>query len=60
MSKKLRIVFMGTPHFALEIVKSIITNNHEVVGVVTVPDNQQEEDKKIRNPPLKLSLLNRD
>ena len=48
MSKKLRIVFMGTPHFALEIVKSIITNNHEVVGVVTVPDKPAGRGQKVK------------
>ena len=53
MSKKLRIVFMGTPHFALEIVKSIITNNHEVVGVVTVPDKPAGRGQKVQESPVK-------
>lgn len=53
MSKKLRIVFMGTPHFALEIVKSIITNNHEVVGVVTVPDKPAGSGQKVQESPVK-------
>lgn len=53
MSKKLRTVFMGTPHFALEIVKSIITNNHEVVGVVTVPDKPAGRGQKVQESPVK-------
>jgi methionyl-tRNA formyltransferase len=30
--EKLRIVFMGTPEFAVAILDSIIKNNYEVVG----------------------------
>lgn len=44
---------MGTPHFALEIVKSIITNNHEVVGVVTVPDKPAGRGQKVQESPVK-------
>ena len=34
----LRIVFMGTPEFAVETLKALITNKYRVVGVVTQPD----------------------
>jgi methionyl-tRNA formyltransferase len=33
--EKLRIVFMGTPEFAVGILDTILKNNHEVVGVIT-------------------------
>ena len=36
--KALRIVFMGTPEFALTILKEIVASKHELVGVVTVAD----------------------
>ena len=36
--KKLRIVFMGTPEFAVGILDTILKNNYEVVGVITAAD----------------------
>lgn len=36
--KDLRIVFMGTPDFAVESLKALVENNYNVVGVVTMPD----------------------
>lgn len=35
---KLRLVFMGTPEFAVPSLKILLENNYEVVGVVTAPD----------------------
>lgn len=34
----MRVVFMGTPDFAAEVLDKIVTAGHEVVGVVTQPD----------------------
>ena len=34
----MRIVFMGTPDFALASLKRLVENNYNVVGVVTVAD----------------------
>jgi len=34
----MRVVFMGTPEFAVTILDRIIQEGHEVVGVVTTPD----------------------
>ena len=36
--KDLRIVFMGTPEFAVETLKALVENNYQVVAVVTQPD----------------------
>jgi len=36
--KKLRIVFMGTPEFAVPMLETLVNSTHEVVGVVTAPD----------------------
>lgn len=36
--ESLRIVFMGTPEFAVESLKSLVENGYQVVGVVTMPD----------------------
>lgn len=53
MSKKLQNCIYGYSPFALEIVKSIITNNHEVVGVVTVPDKPAGRGQKVQESPVK-------
>lgn len=34
----MRIVFMGTPEFAVESLKALVQNGYNVVGVVTAPD----------------------
>lgn len=34
----LRIIFMGTPEFAVETLKALVDNNYNVVAVVTQPD----------------------
>ena len=36
--KDLRIVFMGTPEFAVETLKTLVENHYNVVAVVTQPD----------------------
>ena len=36
--KELRIVFMGTPEFAVISLKALVENGYNVVGVVTAPD----------------------
>ena len=36
--KEIRIIFMGTPDFAVESLKSLVENGYNVVGVITAPD----------------------
>lgn len=36
--KEIRIVFMGTPEFAVESLKALIEHGYQVVGVITAPD----------------------
>ena len=38
MRRDLRIVFMGTPHFAVPSLDILVQNNYNVVGVITAPD----------------------
>ena len=39
MNKKdLRIVFLGTPEFAVESLDKLYSNGFNIVGVVTMPD----------------------
>lgn len=49
----MRIVFMGTPDFAVESLKKIVENNLEVVGVVTVPDKPAGRGQKLSESPVK-------
>ena len=34
----MRVVFLGTPNFAVATLKAIFNSTHEIVGVVTAPD----------------------
>ena len=36
--KDLRIVYLGTPDFAVEALKALVEGGYNVVGVVTMPD----------------------
>lgn len=54
MKDKLRIVFMGTPDFALETLKTIVNHRFNVVGVVTVPDKPIGRGQKIQQLPVKI------
>ena len=37
-AKDLRIVFMGTPEFAVPSLRALVRSGYNVVGVVTTPD----------------------
>ena len=45
--QKLRIIFMGTPEFAVPSLETLIKNNYDVVAVVTAPDKPQGRGQKI-------------
>ena len=36
--KELRIVYMGTPDFAVESLRALVEGGYNVVGVITMPD----------------------
>ena len=46
--EKLRIVFMGTPEFAVGILDTLIKNNYNVVGVITAADKPAGRGQKIK------------
>lgn len=55
MSKTvLRIIFMGTPDFAAEALKSLLTGPDQIVAVVTQPDRPKGRGKKLSPPPVKI------
>lgn len=46
--EKLRIVFMGTPEFAVSILDTLLKNKYEVVGVITAADKPAGRGQKIK------------
>ncbi|MBA2663710.1 MAG: methionyl-tRNA formyltransferase [Bradymonadaceae bacterium] len=53
-SAPLRIVYMGTPDFAVPALQALIASRHEVVGVVTNPDRPSGRGKRLAPPPVKV------
>jgi methionyl-tRNA formyltransferase len=51
--EKLRIVFMGTPGFAVGILDTILKNNYEIVGVITAADKPAGRGQKIKYSAVK-------
>lgn len=51
--QKLRIVFMGTPEFAVASLRELVRSSHEVVGVVTVADKPAGRGQQIHSSPVK-------
>ncbi len=51
--KDLRIVFMGTPEFAVESLKAMVDNNFNIVGVVTTPDRPAGRGYKLQESAVK-------
>jgi methionyl-tRNA formyltransferase len=49
----LRIVFMGTPEFAVATLGSLLMNGYDVACVVTAPDKPAGRGRKIAKPPVK-------
>ena len=50
----LRIVFMGTPDFAVPCLQTLLDSPHSVVGVFTQPDKPQGRKMVLTPPPVKL------
>jgi methionyl-tRNA formyltransferase len=48
-----RIVFWGTPDFALPSLRALLGEGHEVVGVVTQPDRPAGRGRELRASPVK-------
>ena len=53
----MRIVFMGTPDFAVSTLKSLIDSRHEVIAVVTQPDKPKGRGGKMQYTPVKEAAL---
>lgn len=49
--KDMRIVFMGTPEFAVESLRALVEGGYNVVGVVTQPDKPVGRHQETLQPP---------
>ena len=53
MSQGLRIIFAGTPEFAAEHLKTLLTSRHQVIAVYSQPDRPAGRGKKLTASPVK-------
>ncbi|XCF07449.1 methionyl-tRNA formyltransferase [Tamlana crocina] len=51
--KDLRIVFMGTPDFAVATLKTLVENHYNIVGVITAPDKPAGRGRKLNESAVK-------
>lgn len=51
----MKIVFMGTPDFAVPSLEAIVAAGHEVLGVVTQPDRPKGRSQQPAPPPVKVA-----
>ena len=56
-AKKLRIVFMGTPEFAVESLKSLLEAGAQIVAVVTAPDKPAGRGMELQQSAVKVFAL---
>ncbi|MFX0557159.1 methionyl-tRNA formyltransferase [Maribacter sp. CXY002] len=55
--EKLRIVFMGTPDFAVGILDALLKNTYTIVGVITAPDRPAGRGRKLNESAVKKYAL---
>lgn len=55
--ENLKILFMGTPDFAVKSLKTLIEGGYNIVGVVTAPDKPSGRGYKINQSPVKQYAL---
>lgn len=53
----MRIVFWGSPEFALPSFRALLGEGHDVIGVVTRPDRPVGRQRELRAPPVKGAAL---
>ncbi len=54
-AKELRIVFMGTPEFAVPSLQALVEGGYNVVGVVTTPDKPAGRGQKLHESDVKIA-----
>ncbi len=56
-AKDLRIIFMGTPEFAVPSLRALVDGGYNVVGVVTTPDRPAGRGQKLHQSDVKIAAL---
>ena len=57
MTNPAKLVFCGTPLFAVPTLKALLAAGHEIALVVTQPDRPAGRDQQLTAPPVKLAAL---
>jgi len=50
----MRLIFLGTPEFAIPTLRALLDSPHEVLAVVTAPDKPKGRGLKVKPPPVKV------
>lgn len=58
--KDIRIVFMGTPDFAVTILETLVTQKYTIAGVITAPDRPAGRGQKLRKSAVKVYAESQD
>ena len=53
----MRVVFFGTPQFAVPSLERLVHSAHDVVGVVTQPDRPRGRGQKVTDAPVKMTAV---
>jgi methionyl-tRNA formyltransferase len=59
MVNGVRVVFFGTPRFAVPTLEALLASRHDVVGVVTQPDRRRGRGQKVTAGPVKALAVER-
>lgn len=58
--KDLRIIFMGTPEFAVSTLKLLVENQYQIVGVITAPDRPAGRGQTLHQSDVKKYALSQN
>ena len=53
----MKILFWGTPSYAVPSLLSLVNSGHSIIGVVTQPDRKRSRGNKLIPSPVKLSAM---
>ncbi|OLO40841.1 methionyl-tRNA formyltransferase [Alkalihalophilus pseudofirmus] len=53
----MKIVFMGTPDFSVPVLRQLIEDGYDIVGVVTQPDRPKGRKRVLTPPPVKVEAV---
>ena len=51
----MRLLFMGTPDFAVPSLRALAASQHQIVAVVTNPDRPKGRGRRLASPPIKMA-----